>query len=188
MQLAAPGDAGFPAQDGAAAFDQHQPAHRAEKHDVEPGDQKIDLADLPQRREHPNPDAGTDEAAGNQNCPHLEIDVAPPRVGQHAGDRCCDDLVGLGADRHRRRYADEDEQWRHQESAADAEQPGQEPDPATHRQKEEHVHRHLSNRQVNTHQRTSFAARPGQYGFNDTNDLTGTGWDAMNIVLGCAAL
>ena len=70
---------------------------------------------------------------------------------QHARHRRGDDLGGLGADRDGRRDADEDQQRRHQEAAADAEQAREEADAAAERQEDEHIDRHLGDRQIDLH-------------------------------------
>ena len=57
----------------------------------------------------------------------------------------------LGADRHRRRNPREDQQRRHQEAAADAEQAREEADRAAHGQENEDVRRHLGDGQIEVH-------------------------------------
>ncbi len=62
-------------------------------------------------------------------------------MGEHAGNRGCHDLVGLGRHRDRRRHADEDQQRGEQEAAADAEQAGRDADPGTQAQQQEDIER-----------------------------------------------
>ena len=57
----------------------------------------------------------------------------------------------LGADRDRRRNAREDQQRRHQEAAADAEQAREKADRAAHGQENEDVRRHLGDGQIEVH-------------------------------------
>src|SRR5690349_16021624 len=54
---------------------------------------------------------------------------------------------------HARRHADEDQQRRHQESAADAEHPGNEPDREPHPEDQEDIDRKVGDRKVNLHGR-----------------------------------
>ena len=63
-------------------------------------------------------------------------------------------------DRDRRRDADEDQQRRHQEAAADAEHAGDEADRRAHRQDEENIDRNVGDREVELHARLLFLALP----------------------------
>ncbi len=51
-------------------------------------------------------------------------------------------------DRHRGRDADEDQQRRHQEAAADPEHAGDEADRSAHRQDEQHIDRNVGDREI----------------------------------------
>ena len=66
------------------------------------------------------------------------------------------DLRLLGADRDRRRDAEEDQERRHQEAAADPEQPRDEADRRAHRQDEQHVDGDLGDREIELHRRIFF--------------------------------
>ena len=60
-------------------------------------------------------------------------------------------MRGDARDRDGRLHADEDQQRRHQESAADAEHAGKEPDRKPHRQHEEDVDGNVGDRKVDLH-------------------------------------
>ena len=62
-------------------------------------------------------------------------------------------------DRDRRRDADEDQQRRHQEAAADAEHAGHEADRRAHRQDEENIDRNVGDRKVELHARLLLICR-----------------------------
>ena len=81
--------------------------------------------------------------------------VAPPG-GERARHRRGGDLRLLGADRDRRRDAEEDQERRHQEAAADPEQPRDEADRRPHRQDEQHVDGDLGDREIELHRRIFF--------------------------------
>ena len=53
------------------------------------------------------------DAADQQHRAHLEVDVAAPPMGEHAGYGGGDNLVGLGGDSHSGWYADKEQQRRH---------------------------------------------------------------------------
>ena len=57
--------------------------------------------------------------------------------------------------RHRWRDADEDQERRHQESAADAEHSGDKADRQAHGEDQEHVDRNVCDREVDLHARWS---------------------------------
>ena len=62
-------------------------------------------------------------------------------------------MAGDGGDRDRGRDADEDQQRRHQKSAADAEHAGHETHRRAHRQDEENIDRNVGDRKVQLHAR-----------------------------------
>ena len=63
-------------------------------------------------------------------------------------------MASDGCDSDRRRDADKDQQWRHQEAAADAEHAGYETYRRAHRQDEEHVDRKIGDREIKLHARS----------------------------------
>ena len=67
------------------------------------------------------PSMRADDAADEQHRAELEVQRAPPPIGDRAGHGGRRDLRGFGRDRDGRGDADEDQQRRHQEAAADAE-------------------------------------------------------------------
>ena len=151
MQLGAAGAGRAPAPHGAQAFHEHECADNAEEGHIGQFDDEIDLADRPQDGEQPNAKARAQESADQQDGSHLEVDVAAPPMGEHAGDRRGDDLIGLGADGDRRRHADEDQRGRHEEAAAHAEEAGQEPDETAQPEQQKGVERYLGDREVDLH-------------------------------------
>ncbi len=152
VQLAALRRAGaLAAAQGPRRFGQHQPADTTKDQHIGQGNDKIDLAYLAQEAEHLHARGRTDEAAEQQHEPHAEIDIAAAHVRQHAGHRRGDDLGRLRADGDGRRHADEDEERRHQEAAADSEQAGEQAYAAAERQDDEHIHGDFGDRQVDQH-------------------------------------
>ena len=85
--------------------------------------------------------------------PILKSTLSRCQWREHAGDRRGDDLVRLRRDGDRRRHADEDQQRRQQETAADAEHAGKEADAGAEPQQHEDVEGHLGDRQVDLHGR-----------------------------------
>ena len=67
--------------------------------------------------------------------------------------------LGDARHRHRRRDAEEDQQRRHQEAAADAEHAGDEADREPHRQDDEDVDRQVGDRKIDLHGVRSFGSR-----------------------------
>jgi hypothetical protein len=65
-----------------------------------------------------------------------------------------------GGDRDRRCNADEDQERRHQEAAADPEHAGHKPNRRAHRQDEENIDRNVGDREVELHARLLFVALP----------------------------
>jgi hypothetical protein len=102
--------------------DHHQPGDRAEEQHIGQRDHQVDLPQRLQLREQGNPDDAADGAPQQHDDAQLEIDIAPPPMGQHAGDGGGDQLVRLSGDRDRRRNADKDQQRRHQEPAPDSQE------------------------------------------------------------------
>ena len=62
-------------------------------------------------------------------------------------------MAGDGGDRDRGCDADEDQERRHQKSAADAEHAGHKPNRRAHRQDEENIDRNVGDRKVQLHAR-----------------------------------
>ena len=151
MQLAPDALSAAPQQDGARTLDQHQGTDDAEKKDKRQADHQVDLADGAQPGKQFHTQIRADEAAGEQHAAHLEIDIAAAPMRDHTGNRRSNDLVGFGRHRDGRRDADEDQQRRHQESAADAEQAGKKADRAAQPHQQEHVDGDLGDRKVDLH-------------------------------------
>ena len=84
------------------------------------------------------------------------VDGAPPPVGDRAGKRGRRDVARHRGDRDRRRDADEDQQRRHQEAAADAEHAGDEADRRAHREDQEDIDRNVGDREIKLHARSLF--------------------------------
>jgi hypothetical protein len=122
------------------ALDEHQRADNAEEHHVAHRDQQLDLAQAAQHGEDLNADCRPDQAAGQQNAAHLEIDRPASPMGQNARERRGDDLIRLGCDGHRRGNSDQDQQGRHQEAAANPEHPRQKPHAPAQTKQKERVH------------------------------------------------
>jgi hypothetical protein len=72
-------------------------------------------------------------------------------MGQDAGHRRGHDLIGLGAHGHRRRHADENQDWGHQEPAADPEDAREQPYNASQAKQQEDVDGQFGDRQVDLH-------------------------------------
>ena len=122
---------------GVDALDQHQRADHAEERHVAGGNEEIEQAEPAQAADQLHAEDRADDAAGQQHRAHREVDVAAPPLGERARNRGGRDLRRLGADRHRRRNAGEDQQRRHQEAAADAEQAREKADRAAHGEENE---------------------------------------------------
>jgi hypothetical protein len=120
MPLGEGAGAGAAPEPGAERLDQHDHADRAEEHDVAERDHDVDLAALAQQLEQPDAAGRANEAAGDQDHAHAQVDIAAAHMGQHARGRRRQNLGCLGADRNRRRDPDEDQERRHQETAPDA--------------------------------------------------------------------
>src|SRR5215475_1007368 len=103
MQAATPGPRPMQPQERADALDNHQAAERSEQQDIADRDRQLDLPQLFEKSEDPDPKKRADEAAPQQDIPHLEIDVAAPPMDERAGDRRTNELVGGGRDGHGRR-------------------------------------------------------------------------------------
>src|SRR3546814_10793386 len=69
---------------------------RAQQDDVAERDGELDLAQLAQQLEHPDPDGGAGEAAAEEDEAHLHVDVAAAPVRDAAGDAGADHLVEIG--------------------------------------------------------------------------------------------
>ncbi len=85
MQLAAPcaGEAG--AQDRPDALKQHQRPDDPEEDNKAELDDNINLAKFTQERKQCHPDGGPEKTASEQHQPHLDIDVATPKMGENPG-------------------------------------------------------------------------------------------------------
>ena len=140
-----------PAQQRTDALDQHQPADASEKENVGQRDDEIDLSDGLKNAKDPYAECRSASAADQHHQPQLDVDVLAPPMGKHARYAGGDKLVRLGSDRDGRRHADEDQQRRHQEPAADAEHPRQEADDAAHDEDEQPVDGHFGDGEINLH-------------------------------------
>ena len=109
-----------------------------------------------QKGEQPDAERGADDAAGEQHAAERNIDGAPPPVADRARHRGCRDMAGDAGHGDRGRDADEDQERRHQEAAADAEHSGDKPDRKPHRQDDEDIDRQIGDGKINLHQRSSF--------------------------------
>ncbi len=103
------------------AFDEHQSADYAQKDDIAKPHQQIDLPDRFQRVEYLHPQRRADQTPDQQDDTHPQVHRSSPKVGEGTGKGRRDDLVRLGRHGHRRRNADEEQQWRHQKPTAHAE-------------------------------------------------------------------
>ena len=117
MELASAAGPAAPAH-GAHALHHHQPAHRPEYDDVEQRNREIDLPQPPQERKQLHPEHRADRAAGEEHQAHSVIDIAAPALGDQAGDRGADGLIGAGGDGDGRRDPDQQQQRCQQEAAA----------------------------------------------------------------------
>ena len=90
-------------------------------------------------------------ASRQQNQPHLDVDIAASPMGENPGKTGGEKLIGLGGHRHGGVDADEDQQRRHQKTAADAEQTRQEAHQRTHSQQQKNVNRHFRYWQIDLH-------------------------------------
>ena len=88
---------------------------------------------------------------------HQEIDVAALPVRTRAGDRRRDDLARTGPDGDRRRHAEEDQERRRDEPAADAEHAREESDDQPKTDQNAQVDRDFGYRQVDAHRRVILA-------------------------------
>ena len=125
---------------GAHALDEHQRADNAQEHDIAQLHQQLDLAQRPQVVEDKQTQRRANQAAHQQDHPHLEIDRLPPEMRHQARNGRGDDLVGGGCDRDGGWDADEKQQRGDQEATPDAEHPRQDADNAAQPQKQENVH------------------------------------------------
>ena len=142
------------AQHRAQAFPEHQPADGGEQDDVGQRDQQIELAERAQPGEGQYPQRRADAAAGQQHDRQRRVDRAPSPVGDRAGQRGRRDVARHRGDRDRRRDADEDQERRHQEAAADAEHAGHEADRRAHRQDQEDIDRNVGDGEIELHARS----------------------------------
>jgi hypothetical protein len=75
-----------------------------------------------------DPGDGAEHAAGDQQIAHLQVDVAALPMAEGTGDGGGHHLAGAGADGDPRGDAEENQQRRHDEPAADAEHSRQKSD------------------------------------------------------------
>ena len=101
---------------------------------------RVELVHLAQFGEQPDADRGADNAGAEQHHRQGNVDRTPAPIIDRAGKRGGGDVAGDARHRDRGRDADEDQQRRHQEAAADAEHPGNETDRQPHREDQEYVH------------------------------------------------
>jgi hypothetical protein len=146
-------DAAADAQDGAQPFPEHQRADGREQHDVGQRNHQVELAERAQQREGPDAERGAEGAAAEQHQRQRRIDGAAAPVGNGAGKRGGRDVAGDGSDRDRGRDPDEDQQRRHQKSAADAEHAGHKTNGRAHRKDEKNIDRNVGDRKVKLHAR-----------------------------------
>ena len=139
--------------DGVQALDEHQRADDAEENHVGELDQQIDLPDGAQRIEKLHTERGTDQPANQQHAAHLQIDGFALEMRQHAGKGGGDDLVRLGRHRDGGRDADEEQERRHQEPAADAEHARQDADQPAKPKQKKCVHADFCDGKVDQHVR-----------------------------------
>ncbi len=104
------------------AFHEHVAADDAQHHHVRDLDDKIGVAQGPQRLDEVYPQGAPNDSADDEDDPHLEVHVAQAVMGVGARGGGRHDLVGIRGCGHRGRDADHDEQRRHEETAAHAEQ------------------------------------------------------------------
>ena len=135
-------------QNCAHALGNHQRAHDAEEEHVGNTDGDIELADRAQRREQPDTEGSADNSACEQHGGQGEIDRSAPPIADRAGHRGGGDVAGDGRHCDRRRDAEEDQERRHQETAADAEHAGDESDGEPHRENDEYVDRQVCDRKI----------------------------------------
>jgi superfamily II DNA or RNA helicase len=124
----------------------------------------FELADLAHVIKEQNAKPRANEAAHDQNAGQLEINAPATPIGDGAGDGGGCDLRPLRRHRHRCGNAHEDQQRRQQESTANAEHAGNEPDRHPHSQNQEHVDRHFCDGQVDFHAvRASLTLSPTRF-------------------------
>ena len=133
---------------GMHAFDQHQRAERQEQRGIGEADEKLDLARAAQQGEEPDAEHRTGEAADEHQPGHDEIEIAAPPVRERARYRGADQLIGGTRHRDRRRHADQDQQRREQETAADAEHARENADRRAEQQQADNVERDRGDGQV----------------------------------------
>ena len=126
-----------------------------EQRDVGKADHEIELIERAQPREQRDAAGGADDAAGEQRQRQRDVDRAAPPIGDRAGKRGSRDVGGDARHRHGRLHADEDQQRRHQEAAADAEHAGNESDRQPHRQDQKDVDRKVGDRKIDLHGSTA---------------------------------
>ncbi len=134
------------ADDGARALADQQHADDAQQRDVGQADHEIELIERAQPREQRDTADGADDAAGEQHQRQRDIERVAPPIGDRAGERGGRHVGGDARHRHRRLHADEDQQRRHQKSAADTEHAGNEANREPHREHEENIDGNVGDR------------------------------------------
>src|SRR5215472_9977133 len=133
------------------ALNHHQEAQNTEQKHVTDRDRQLDLTQSFEQREDPHPEKRAGKAANEQNVAHLEIDIAPAPMGEHARHRGSHQLVGGGGDGDSGRDPDENQKRRKEKAAADAKYSREEPDRRAKAEQQENVERHLGDRQIDVH-------------------------------------
>src|SRR5215472_1748176 len=129
----------------------HQEAQNTEQKHVTDRDRQLDLTQSFEQREDPHPEKRAGKAADEQNVAHLEIDIAPAPMGEHARHRGSHQLVGGGGDGDSGRDPDENQKRRKEKAAADAKYTREKPNRGAKAEQQENVERHLGDRQIDVH-------------------------------------
>ena len=141
------------ADDRARAFDHEHRADPAQQQDVGQADGDVELSQPAQQGEQRDAGNGPEHAAHQQHHRERQVDRVPPPIADGAGKRRRRDMARDRGHRHRRGYAEEDQQRRHQEPAADAEHAGNESDRDAEAEDHEDIDRQFRDREVELHGR-----------------------------------
>jgi hypothetical protein len=128
------------ADDCAHAFVNHHGANDSQQCHVREPDHQIELVQRTQFGEKPDTGGRTDDAGTEQHHCQRDIECALAPIADRAGKRRRRDMTGYGCHGDCRRDPDEDQQRRHQETAADAEHARDVADRESHPQHKEDVH------------------------------------------------
>ena len=129
----------------------HQPTDPAEEDDVQEADDEVDL---PGRLEHPEQERAErrpEEPSYGHHCRHSKVGSAAPEVDRNSGHARPGDLGRGGGDGDRRGDSVENQEWRRQEPAADAEHARQDADQRAKRDDQERVDRLARDGEVDVH-------------------------------------